>query len=199
MKKFLVILLIALATCATIEEETFDEDVVLEGWLKKLKPKNLIKKANPIKVIKKVNPIKVIKKVDPTKVIKKIDPTKVIKKVDPTKVIKKFDPKKLFQKIDPKKILKSIPAIKKLRLKLDGLFKGKIGNAFRKLGDVVKKGIAWLKQNGLWDPIVSQLKEFGGGVANGLCQKILPAEVCAPAVDFALNNILKTEGGEEEN
>ena len=50
MKKFLVILLIALATCATIEEETFDEDVVLEGWLKKLKPKNLIKKANPIKV-----------------------------------------------------------------------------------------------------------------------------------------------------
>ena len=217
MKKFLVILLIALATCATIEEETFDEDVVLEGWLKKLKPKNLFKKVNPIKVIKKVNPIKVIKKVDPTKVIKKIDPTKVIKKidptkvikkidptkvikkVDPTKVIKKLDPKKLFQKIDPKKIIKSIPAIKKLRLKLDGLFKGKIGNAFRKLGDVVKKGIAWLKQNGFWDPIVSQLKEFGGGVANGLCQKILPAEVCEPAVDFALNNILKTEEGEEEN
>jgi hypothetical protein len=216
MKKLLLILLIALVTCAAIEEETFDEDVVLEGWFKKFKPKNIIKKVNPGNIIKKVNPGKVIKKVNPGKVIKKVNPGKVIKKVNPGKIIKKvnpgniikkvnpgkiikkFDPKKLFEKIDPKKILKNIPALKKLRIKIDGLFKGKVGNAFRRLGDVVKKGIAWLKQNKLWGPIVSQLKELGGRYGNELCMKILPAEVCGPAINFAFNHVLGSEEEEVE-
>ena len=184
MKKLLVILLVALATCTAIEE-TFDDDVVLEkSWLKKLVPK--------------ITPKKIIPKITPKKIIPKIDPKKIIPKVDPKKIIPKIDPKKLIAKIDPKKIIKSIPVLKKLPIKIDGLFKGKVGNAFRKLGDVVKKGVAWLKKNGLWDPIVGELKEIGGGYANEICQKVLPAEVCGPAVDFALNNVLKTEEEGEE-
>jgi hypothetical protein len=248
MKKLLVILLVALATCTAIEE-TFDDDVVLEkSWLKKLvpkitpkkiipkiepkkiipkkiipkiepkkiipkkiipkvdpkkiipkiDPKKIIPKVDPKKIIPKVDPKKIIPKVDPKKIIPKIDPKKIIPKVDPKKIIPKIDPKKLIAKIDPKKIIKNIPVLKKLPIKIDGLFKGKVGNAFKKLGDVVKKGIAWLKQNGLWDPIVDQLKEIGGGYANEICEKILPAEVCGPAVDFALNNVLKTEEEGEE-
>ena len=54
-----------------------------------------------------------------------------------------------------------------------------------------------MKQNNLWDPIVNQLKELGGRYGNELCEKVLSAEICGPAVDFALNNILKTE--EEQN
>ena len=189
MRKLLVILLIALTTCTAIEE-TFDDDVVLEkSWLKKLVPK-----ITPKKIIPKVIPQKIIPKIEPKKII----PKKIIPKVDPKKIIPKIDPKKLIAKIDPKKIIKSIPVLKKLPIKIDGLFKGKVGNAFKKLGDVVKKGIAWLKQNGLWDPIVDQLKEIGGGYANEICEKILPAEVCGPAVDFALNNVLKTEEEGEE-
>ena len=258
MKKLLVILLIALATC-TAFEETLDDDVVLEkSWLKKfvpkinpkkfvpkinpkkfvpkinpkkiipkvnpkkiipkidpkkiipkvdpkkiipkIDPKKIIPKIDPKKIIPKVDPKKIIPKIDPKKIIPKVDPKKIIPKIDPKKLIPKIDPKKLIAKIDPKKILKSIPAIKKLPIKIDGLFKGKVGNAFKKLGDVVKKGIAWLKQNGLWDPIVGQLKELGGRYGNEICEKVLPAEVCAPAVDFALNSVLKTEEeGEEEN
>ena len=211
MRKLLVILLIALTTCTAIEE-TFDDDVVLEkSWLKKIvpkitpkkiipkiTPKKIIPKITPKKIIPKIDPKKIIPKVDPKKIIPKIDPKKIIPKVDPKKIIPKIDPKKLIAKIDPKKIIKSIPVLKKLPIKIDGLFKGKVGNAFRKLGDVVKKGIAWLKKNGLWDPIVGELKEIGGGYANEICQKVLPAEVCGPAVDFALNNVLKTEEEGEE-
>ena len=198
MRKLLVILLIALTTCTAIEEN-LDDDVVLEkSWLKKLVPKITPKKIIPKIEPKKIIPKKIIPKVDPKKIIPKIDPKKIIPKVDPKKIIPKIDPKKLIAKIDPKKIIKSIPVLKKLPIKIDGLFKGKVGNAFKNLGDVVKKGIAWLKQNGLWDPIVDQLKEIGGGYANEICEKILPAEVCGPAVDFALNNVLKTEEEGEE-
>ena len=95
-------------------------------------------------------------------------------------------------------VKRTVSDIRKFKIKgLNGIFKGKLGNAFRKLGDVVKKGIASLKQNNLWDPIVNQLKELGSRYGNEYCEKVLHAEICGPAVDFALNNILKTE--EEQN
>ena len=184
MKKFLVILLFALATCAVIEE-SFDEDenVVLEK-----KPFGIKIKAPKLKVPKVKVPKVKVPKVKVPKV-----------KVPKVKVPKVKVPKIKLPKINLKNIVKrTVSDIKKFKIKgLNGIFKGKLGNAFRKLGDVVKKGIAFLKQNNLWDPIVNQLKELGGRYGNELCEKVLPAEICWPAVDFALNNILKTE--EEEN
>ena len=80
---------------------------------------------------------------------------------------------------------------------INGLFKGKVGQFFRKLGDTVKKGIAWLKKNDLWNPIIEQLKNLGSKYGKELCQKALPEEVYGPAVDFALDHVLKTD--EEQN
>ena len=158
MKQLLVIVLITLATCATIEEDY--DDVVLE---KKFK--------NPIKKVTK--PIE--------KVIKK--PKEIIEKVE--KVVKK-----------PEQIVKqTVKDILKKPIKgLNGLFNGKLGKAFNKLSEVVKKGIAWLKQNKLWDPLVQQLKYLGQKYGNEFCEKYLPPEICGKAVDFVLDHVLKEDG-----
>jgi len=181
MKKLLVILLFALATCEAIEE-SFDDDVVLE--------KSILSKIKPPKLPSKIKIKPPVKIPDPTKI--KIPDPKKIKIPDPKK-IKIPDPTKI---IDPKKVIKrTVDDIKKLKIKgINGLFGGKIGAAFRKLGEVVKKGIAWLKKAGLWDPIVNKLRELGEKYGNEICEKHLPAEVCGPAIDFALNHILKTDG-----
>ena len=173
MKKLLVILLFALATCEAIEE-SFDDDVVLE--------KSILSKIKPPKLPSKIKIKPPVKIPDPTKI--KIPDPKKIKIPDPTKII------------DPKKVIKrTVDDIKKLKIKgINGLFGGKIGAAFRKLGEVVKKGIAWLKKAGLLDPIVNKLRELGEKYGNEICEKHLPAAVCGPAIDFALNHILKTDG-----
>ena len=161
MKKFLVVLLIALATCAAIEEG-FDEEVNLEkSFVKKVKDKvkNTVKKG--------------------TDTVKNL-PKKVVK--IPEKVVKETG----------KVAKKTVKDILNHPIKgLNGLFKGKVGEVFRKLKDVVKKGIAWLKQNNLWEPIVNKVKELGEKYGNELCEKALPAEICGPAVDFALNHLIK--------
>ena len=77
--------------------------------------------------------------------------------------------------------------------KPNGLFKGKLGNLFGKLGDVIQKGVSWLKKNHLWDPLVNLAKSLGQQYGNELCQKVLPEEVCGSVVDFALDSVLKTE------
>ena len=150
MKKFLVVLLIALATCAAIEEG-FDDDVVLE--------KSIIQKAKE-KVKKWVK--------------KETDKIKDVVK-HPGQVVKR-----------------TVKDILNHPFKgLNGLFKGKPGEVFRKLKEVVKKGIAWLKQNKLWDPLVKKVKELGEKYGNEFCEKVLPAEICGPAVDFVLNHLIK--------
>ena len=150
MKKFLIILLIALAACTAIEE-SFDDDVVLE--------KSLIKKG-----------------IDKVKTTVKKETSKIKDVVrHPERVVKKTAKDILNHPFKG----------------LNGLFKGKVGEVFRKLKDVVKKGIAWLKQNKLWDPLVKKVKELGEKYGNEFCEKVLPAEICGPAVDFALNHLIK--------
>ena len=100
-----------------------------------------------------------------------------------------------LNQINPEKRKFRIPDLQRLHIKgLNGLFNGKVGEAFRKLGEIVKKGIHWLIQNQLWDPIVNKLRELGEKRGKELCEKHLPAEVCGPAINFALNHILKING-----
>ncbi len=100
-----------------------------------------------------------------------------------------------LNQIKPEKRKFRIPDLQRFHIKgLNGLFNGEVGEAFRKLGEIVKKGIHWLNQNQLWDPIVNKLRELGEKSGKELCEKHLPAEVCGPAINFALNHILKING-----
>jgi hypothetical protein len=175
MKKLLVILLIALATCAAIEE-SFDDDVVLEKSLIKKgkdKLKDTVKKGKD-KLKDTIN-----KEKDKIKDKIKHETDKVKEVVThPGRVIKK-----------------TVKEIANHPFKgLNGLFKGKLGVAFRKLSTIVKKGIAWLKENNLWNPLVQQLKSLGQKYGNEFCEKYLPPEICGKAVDFVLDHVIKEEG-----
>ena len=197
MRKLLVILLIALATCATFEESS-DDNVILEksGFSIKspvphVTPKINIPKTSKINIPKtsKIVP-KTSKIVPKTNVIKtNVIKTNVIKtNVIKTNVIKTNVIKTNVIKTDR---VKNLNEVKKIPVKgINGLFGGKVGEIFRKLGDMVKKGIAWLKKNKLWDPIIEKLKELGQKYGNELCEKALPPEVCGPAIDFALDHLL---------
>ena len=66
-----------------------------------------------------------------------------------------------------------------------------VGSAFKKLAGHVKKGINWLKQHNLWDPIISTVNSFGSKIAIGFCSKYLTPMVCEPAVGFIFDKILK--------
>ena len=198
MKKLLVIVLIALATCATVEESS-DDNVILEKSGFSIKhtvphvpsvpkthkiniPKTHVTKTHKIDV-PKTHKIDVTKthKIDVTKT-HKIDVTKT-HKIDVTKT-HKIDISKLDKR-------KNLGEAKKLPIKgVNGLFGGKVGEIFRKLGEMVKKGIAWLKKNKLWDPIIEQLKNLGQKYGNELCEKVLSPEICGPAIDFALEHLL---------
>ena len=90
--------------------------------------------------------------------------------------------------------IKNINEVKKFPIKgINGLFNGKVGEIFRKLGDMVKKGIFWLKKNNLWNPIIERLKNLGEKYGIELCEKYLPTEVCGPAIDFALKLLIPNE------
>ena len=182
MKKLLVIVLIALATCTTVEESS-DDNVILE------KSGFSIKHTVPhVPSVPKTHKINIPKthvtkthKIDVTKT-HKIDVTKT-HKIDVTKT-HKIDISKLDKR-------KNLGEAKKLPIKgVNGLFGGKVGEIFRKLGEMVKKGIAWLKKNKLWDPIIEQLKNLGQKYGNELCEKVLSPEICGPAIDFALEHLL---------
>ena len=208
MKKLFLILFVALATCAEIEE--FDDNVVLEKsktiptvrHTSKITVKHTTKipttkvttKVPTTKVTTKVPTTKVTTKVPTTKVTTKVPTTKVTTKIPTTKVTTKLTTKFTTgptTKIPPKKTVKDLM---NLPIKgVNGLFKGKVGEFFRKLGEAIKRGIAWLKQNNLWNPIIEQLQKFGTEYGNELCQKALPEEVCGPAVDFAVQHLLKTD------
>jgi len=76
---------------------------------------------------------------------------------------------------------------------INGLFYGKVREIFRKLEDMVKKGIAWLIENNLWNPIIKRLKNHGQKYGIELCEQFLSPEVCGPAIDFALKLLIPNE------
>jgi len=179
MKKLFLILLIALTTCA-IFEENFDDDVVLE------------KKKHSI-----TTPVKTKKKKITTKVTTK-HTTKVTTKHTTGGTTGHTTGVTTGITTGTKKI-PTRPSMKELlKIKgINGLFKGKVGEIFRKLKEIVKKGIAWLKQKGLFKDLVGGIRQFGEKYGNEYCQKILPSEVCGPAVDFILNSVLGTPEEEQ--
>ena len=218
MKKLLVFFLIALATCEVVEEST-DDNVVLEksGFsFSKVSipktpkitvpktPKITVPKSTKIKPPKttplKTTPLKTTPlKTTPLKTTPlKTTPLKTTPlKTTPLKTTPLKTTPLTSTKIDPSKlnVRKNLKEANKISVKgVNGLFGlGKVGEFFRKLGDVVKKGIAGLKQNKLWDPIVEQLKNLGQKYGNELCEKVLSPEICGPAIDFALDHLLPSE------
>ena len=215
MKKLLVFFLIALTTCEVVEESS-DDNVVLEksGFsIPKVSipktpkitvpktPKITVPKSTKIKPPKttplKTTPLKTTPlKTTPLKTTPlKTTPLKTTPlKTTPLKTTPLKTTPLTSTKIDPSKlnVRKNLKEANKISVKgVNGLFGlGKVGEFFRKLGDVVKKGIAWLKQNKLWDPIVEQLKNLGQKYGNELCEKVLSPEICGPAIDFALEHLL---------
>ena len=218
MKKLLVFFLIALTTCEVVEESS-DDNVVLEksGFsIPKVSipktpkitvpktPKITVPKSTKIKPPKttplKTTPLKTTPlKTTPLKTTPlKTTPLKTTPlKTTPLKTTPLKTTPLTSTKIDPSKlnVRKNLKEANKISVKgVNGLFGlGKVGEFFRKLGDVVKKGIAWLKQNKLWDPLVEQLKNLGQKYGNELCEKVLSPEICGPAIDFALDHLLPSE------
>ena len=193
MKKVFLILLFVLSTCATIEE-SFDDNVVLEK-----------SKTNPFKPPKKKFTTRVTSRhttKHTTKLTTKLTShptnhlttrltshlTSGLTSHLTSRFTSRFTTYPTTKKLPNRQTLKDLL---KFRPKgINGLFKGKVGEVFRKLGEAVKKGIAWLKQNKLWDPLVDQLRNLGEKYGNEFCQKVLPEEVCGHAVDFVLNHVL---------
>jgi hypothetical protein len=236
MKELLLILLVALATCATVEE-SFDDDVILEKSGISIKPtvphitkptkitlpKTSVPRTSPPRTspprtspprtspprtsppktnvprtyIPKTNVPKT--NVPKTNVPKtNVPKTNVpITNVPKTNVPKTNVPKTNVPKTNVPKLehRKNLNEVKKVPLKgINNLFgTGKVGEIFRKLGDMIKKGIAWLKKNNLWNPIIEALQNLGVQYGNELCEKALPPEVCGPAVDFAIEHLLPSE------
>jgi len=87
------------------------------------------------------------------------------------------------------------------KIRIGKIFKGigrgiksltsKAKKAFQKLASHVKKGINWLKEHNLWDPLISKVKAVGGKIATGFCSKYLPSGVCDKAVGFISDHVLK--------
>jgi len=175
MKKLLVILFIALASCAVVEENS-DDNVMLEKSIFSIKTKvphipkihtprthlprthlpkthlpktHLPKTHAPITHVPKTHgPITHVPKTHGpiTHVpITHVPITHVpITHVPITHVPITNVPKTNILKTDR---VKNLSEVKKIPVKgVNGLFGGKVGEVFRKLGDMVKKGIAWLKK-----------------------------------------------------
>ncbi len=64
-----------------------------------------------------------------------------------------------------------------------GNFFDGIGDFFGDFWDTVKSGIKWLKEEGIWDTIVSVAKTAGKYAANHYCSEYLTPEVCKPVID----------------
>ena len=217
MKKLLVILFIALASCAAVEENS-DDNVMLEKSIFSIKSKvphipkihtprthlpkthlprtHVPKTHGPITHVPKTHgPITHVPKTHGPITHVPITHAPIthvpITHVPITHVPITHVPKTNILKTDR---VKNLSEVKKIPVKgVNGLFGGKVGEVFRKLGDMVKKGIAWLKKNNLWNPIIEQLKGLGQKYGNELCEKALPPEVCGPAIDFALDHLLPSE------
>ncbi len=65
---------------------------------------------------------------------------------------------------------------------LNRFFDG-IGDFFGDIWDAVKSGIWWLKDEGIWDSVVSIAKTAGRYAATHYCSEYISPEVCKPAVE----------------
>ena len=176
MKNLFLILLIVFATCDSIEV-SFVDNRVLEK-----------EKGKPIK-------LQIVPK--PTSAYTSNSSSK-----HTTRPINKYTTKFANMQINARTTTRYIakvakPAIPKKTVKdllnlpvkgINGLFKGKQGEAFRKLPEVIKKAIAWLKQNNLWGSFVKKIKNIGEQY-DEYCVKFFPEEVCRETKDFISKNI----------
>ena len=177
MKKLFLILIIVLVTCEVIGV-SFD-DIIISAK-EKGKPMIMPIRPNPISGYKSRSSAK------HTKPIKKYIARFVDKQN--SKVTTRYAAKVATKVTTPTISRRTINDLKNLPVKgINGLFKGKIGEAFRKLPEIIKKAIAWLKQNGLWNAIVIKIKNPGEQY-DEYCGKFLPEEVCKGAKDFISKN-----------
>ena len=64
--------------------------------------------------------------------------------------------------------------------------------AWNKVKSVVKSAVNFLKENGLWEPLLDTLKKYGEKAAVVACEKLnVTTSVCTSIVDW-LVNYLKT-------
>ena len=63
---------------------------------------------------------------------------------------------------------------------------------FEKLSEEIKRGIIWLKENGYWDQIVNIAQTAGKAAAILGCKAVFPAGIalCDPIVDFIFKAII---------
>ena len=64
-----------------------------------------------------------------------------------------------------------------------------IGKAFNTVKGWVNTGVNWLKNNGLWSPLVSFAKSKGQPLATGLCTRFISAGICNKVVGWAFNKL----------
>ena len=57
---------------------------------------------------------------------------------------------------------------------------------WEKVKKYVDTAVNWLKDNGLWDPIVNFLKTTGRQAAMNWCTQKIPDFVCSSIIDFIL-------------
>ena len=56
-------------------------------------------------------------------------------------------------------------------------------NGWKKIKEFVTKAIAWLKENGLYEPLIATLKKYGKAAAIKLCTKWTSEEACEKIVE----------------
>ena len=67
-----------------------------------------------------------------------------------------------------------------------------LNNATADIGETCKeafkkdatKAIEWLKNKGIWDPVVGAYKQGGKELANKICEKIFLKECCPALINF---------------
>ncbi len=58
-----------------------------------------------------------------------------------------------------------------------------LATAWRKIKEYVTKAIAWLKENGLYEPLIATLKKYGKAAAIKICTKWTSEENCEKIVE----------------
>ena len=82
-------------------------------------------------------------------------------------------------------------AVKNIFKGIKNFFKGTVAKAFKKLAEIVQKGINFLKEIGIWDKLVETAKSAGKKLAISFCSAHLSPPVCSLAVGFIFDFVLK--------
>jgi len=180
MKNLFLILLIVFATCDAIEASFVDNRVSEKG---KGKPIKLPIVPKPTSAYTSRSSSK-----HTTRPINKYA-TKVANIHSNSRPTTRYVAKVATKVVTPAIPKKTVKDLLNLPVKgINGLFKGKQGEAFRKLPEVIKKAIAWLKQNNLWGSFVKRFKNIGEQY-DEYCEKFFPEDVCKGTKDFITKNI----------